>query len=92
MRWHEARLPGALVDTLSTIKNCDKTFLTNILRLLKNDDVSKSDKRHYHVKKRCLCKLQSIHTKITMGDKKLYRKKRTIVIKKFSKLRIYLDI
>ena len=28
-----------------------------------------------------ICKLQSIYTKRTMGDKKLYRKKRTIVIK-----------
>ena len=27
------------------------------------------------------CELQSIFTIITMGDKKLYRKKRTIVIK-----------
>ena len=43
-------------------------------------------------KKRCIYKLQSIHTKITMGHKKLYRKKRTIVIKKFSKLRVHLDI
>ena len=43
-------------------------------------------------KKRCICKLQSLHTKITLGHKKLYRKKRTIVIKKFGKLRVHLDI
>ena len=83
VRWHVARLPGALVDTLLTIKNCDKTFLTNILSRINVITMSK---------KRCICKLQSIHTKITMGDKKLYRKKRTIVIKEFSKLRVHLDI
>ena len=44
-------------------------------------------KRHYQVKKKkkyiyiYICKLQSIYTKRTMGDKKLYRKKRTLVIK-----------
>lgn len=34
-----------------TIKNCDKIFLKNILRLLKNDDVSTLAKRHYQAKK-----------------------------------------
>ena len=45
-------------------------------------------KRHYQVKNYIyiyisiyICKLQSIYTKRTMGDKKLYRKKRTMVIK-----------
>ena len=33
-----------------TIKNCDEAFLENILRLLKNDDVSTLAKRHYQVK------------------------------------------
>ena len=35
-----------------TIKNCDKIFLKNILRLLKNDGVSTLAKRHYQVKKK----------------------------------------
>ena len=37
-----------------TIKNCDKIFLKNILRLLKNDGVSTLAKRHYQVKKKYL--------------------------------------
>ena len=55
-------------------------FLKNILRLLKNDDVSMLAKRHYQVKKN-ICQLQSIYTQITTGEKKLYRQKRTLVIK-----------
>ena len=46
--------------------------------MLKSDDVSTLAKRCYQVKKN-ICKLQS--TKITMGDKRLCRKKWTIVIK-----------
>ena len=59
----------------------------NNSKFLKNDDVSVLAKRHYQVKKKniyisiYICKLQSIYTKRTIGDKKLYRKKRTIVIK-----------
>ena len=34
------------------MKNCDKMFLINILRLLKNDDVSMLAKGHYQVKKK----------------------------------------
>ena len=30
-----------------TVKNCDKTFLKNIVRLLKNHDISTFAKRHY---------------------------------------------
>ena len=64
-----------------TLKNCDKTFLKNILRLLKTDDVSKLAKRHYQVKK-SICEWQSISTKITMSDKKPYCEEITIVIKR----------
>ena len=42
--------------------------------------------------KESICKFQSIHTKITMCDNKLYRKKRTIVIKKFDTYGVCLDI
>ena len=39
-----------LEKVLSTIKYCTKTFLKYTLRLLKSDDVSTLDKRHYQVK------------------------------------------
>ena len=66
---------------LFNLKNCDKTFLKNILRLLKTDDVSKLAKRHYQVKK-SICEWQSISTKITMSDKKPYCEEIAIVIKR----------
>ena len=40
-----------LGKVLSTIKYCTKTFLKYTLRLLKSDDVSTLDKRHYQVQK-----------------------------------------
>ena len=54
-----------------TIKNCYKIFLKNILRLLKTT----AFRRWLNViikSKKNICKLQSIYTKTTIGDKKLY--------------------
>ena len=54
-----------------TIKNCDKIFLKNILRLLKTT----AFRRWLNViikSKKNIRKLQSIYTKTTIGDKKLY--------------------
>ena len=62
------------------VKIAIKHFLKNILRLLKNDDVSTLAKHYYQFQKN-VCKMQSIENKITVDDKKVYRKKRRIVIK-----------
>ena len=61
--------------------------------MLKNKNGSTLAKRYYQVKNKYISKFQSINTKITMGDKKLDREKRTMVInKKFGTYGVRLDV